>query len=424
MTASVYGSVTQVALAEYFIKRFNMVGRDAEYQKNRWTLSQMPRDTEKLKQGDGFYETVKIAGGWSQSPGWVEGNQYHVPSTKMRWNVTDPYAQYGRITFDNLSLARNNLGTLIDIKGSEADDVRDNMLNTLEFQLWSDGSASRGQVAVGGLNGSEATRVLTLSNPSDVYNFPHGTLFRGNTTATGAGTSHSDIYKVTYNDPVNGKITAVQVTNTAGQELAAEDYLHVLASKDGYMPGIPTFIPSSDPSDTLLGVTRTADPATSGWRFPFVNSISETVQRSFAFMGRWVNRAAMKYIVCLSTMDWFKLSLEREGRIMEDPGAYQKWGLTGLAVNTPFGPITCVAVPQLGDGRGYIIDWDSWKLYTLKNLPHVVDEDGQTFVRGGIGTVSGNEHLNGDFVAMQFRIWTQLLCLRPMSNATFPTVAS
>jgi hypothetical protein len=421
MTATIFGNVNQTNLAEYFIKRYNMIGRDAEYSKNRPTLSWMPRDTEKLKQGDGFYETVKVAGGWGGTPDWVTGNQYHQVSTKQRWAVTDPYAQYARLTFDNLSLSRNNLGTLIDIKGSEAEDVREAMLNTLEFQLWGDGSGSRGQIET--LGGSEATRVLTLHTASDVYNFPHGTMFQGSTTAT-AGTLHTDIYKVTGIDPVAGQITATQVTNTGGQELADEDYLHVISSKAAVMPGIPTFIPSSAPSDTLKGVVRTGDPATSGWRFTFRSSISETIQRSFAQMGRFVNRAAAKFVVVLSTMDWLRLSMEREGRIMEDPSSFQKWGLTGLAVNTPFGPITCVAVPQLADNRGYIIDWSSWKLYTLKNLPHVVDEDGQTFVRGGIGTVSGSEHLNGDFIAMQMRIWTELLCLQPLSNATFPTIAS
>lgn len=414
-----YGSVTQVALAEYFIKRYNIVGRDAEYQKNRWTLSQIPRDTESLKKGDAFYEALKIAGGWGGMPGWVEGNQYHSPSTKARWLVEDPYTQYGRITFDNLSLARNNLGTLIDIKGSEAEDVRKAMLDTLEFQLWGTGTGARAQISV--LGGTEPVRVLTLANPSDVFNLPHGTLFRGNTTATGAGASHSDIYKVTAVNPVQGQITAAQVTNTAGQELAVNDYIHVLNAKDSVMPGIPAFIPSTDPADTFKNVVRTGDPVTSGWRFAFRNSISETIQYAFAMMGRFVNRAAGRYVVCLSVMDFLRLSQEREGRIMDDPGALQKWGVTGLIVNTHAGPITCVAVDQMSDGRGYIIDWSTWKLYTLRNLPHVVDEDGQTFIRGGLGTVLGNEHLNGDFIAMQFRIWTELLCLQPLSNATFPT---
>lgn len=415
MTATIFGGANQVALAEYFIRKYNLVGRDAEYAKNRPTLAAIPRDTEKLKGGDSFFETLKLADAWGGTPDWQTGNQYYSTSQKVRWQVTDPFAQYARITFDNLTMARNNTGTLIDLKASEVDGVRENMLNTCEFELWSDGNASRGVVSV--LGGSAATRVLTLATPSDVYNLPHGTIFRGSSTAAG-GTIRVDIYKVTAVDPVNAQITATRVSGAAG-DLAANDFLHVVSSEAAYMPGIPLFIPATAPADTIYGVTRTGDPGLSGWRFPFVSSISETIQRSFAQMGRWVNRAANKFVVCLSTMDWLLLSMEREGRIFEDTSSMQKWGLDGLTVRTPFGPITCIAIPQMSDGRGYILDFTTWKLYTLKNLPHVVDEDSLTFVRGGIQ--GANDTNNGDFIAMQMRLWKVLLCLAPMGNATFPT---
>lgn len=425
MTAPVYTTVNQDAVADFFVKRYNIVGADAEYKKNRPTLSSVPRDMVKLKQGDGFFETLKIADGWAGAPGWAEGNKYHVPSQTVKWAVTDPFVQVARIGFDNLTMNRNNTGTLIDLKAPEIDGVKENMLNTCEFELWSDGSGARGQIDV--LGGSEATRVLTLKTASDVYNFPHGTLLQGSTAATG-GTLHTDIYRVSANDPVNGQITAVQVTNTAGQELADEDFLHVISSKSEYMPGIPTFIPSSAPSDTLYGVTRNGDPALSGWRFPFVASIGETISRAFMTMGRWVNRGAQKFVVCLSAGDWYALSQEREGRIMEDPGAMQKWGLTGLQLRTPFGPISVITIPQLADGRGYILDFSTWKLYTLGNLPHVITDDGRVFLRGGFGsdTTPGTHEVgvDGDFIYMQLRMWKVLLCLQPLSNATFPTVAS
>jgi hypothetical protein len=408
-----YGQANQSALADYFIERFNIVGRDVEYAKNRPTLSFLPRDTEALKRGNYFDETLRIANGFTGSPDWVEGNKNYTPSKTVKWRVGDPYAQYGRLTFDTLALARNPLGTLIDIKGAEADGVRDEMLNTCEFELWNDGSGHRGTVSA--LGGTASSRVITLTNVGDVYNFPYGAILA---PYTSGGSARTDKYKVVDLDPVNGKLTADRVSGSAN-DLAATDKLYVVGSKDAYMPGIPTFIPDTAPSDTLYGVTRTGNPALSGWRFPFRSSISETIQRAFATMGRWVNRAAGKFVVCLSTTDWLLLSMEREGRVFEDPGAMQKWGLEGLTVRTPFGPITCIAIPQLPDGRGYIIDWSSWKLYTLKNMPHVVDEDGLTFVRLGIDTPDG--YKNGDAIAMQFRIWKVLLCLQPMSNATFPT---
>jgi hypothetical protein len=421
MTATQFGSVKASALAEYFKKDFNLIGADAEYTKNRPTLKAIPLDRTKLTLGDGFYETLKIGQGWSGSVDWETGNKYHAPSTRVRWAITDPYAQYGRITFDSLTLNRYPLGALIDLKGTEAQDVKESMLNTCERELWNAGDGFLGQIDT--LGGSEATRILTLKDPAQVFNFQHGMHFRGATTQTG-GTVHSDVYKVTDFDPIAGTVTATQITNTGGQELTDEDYLHVVANYDVEMPGITTFIPSSSPSDTLYGVARTGNPALSGWRFPFVMSISDTIKRAFSQMGQWVNRDKDKFVVVLSTADWLDLADERESRIQEDPGAMQKWGLSGLVVRTSFGPITCISIPQVPDGRGYILDFSTWKLYTIGNLPHVIDEDGLMMVRGGIGTVSGNEYLNGDMFAMQLRMWKILLCLQPLSNATFPTVAS
>lgn len=411
-----FGSTNTAALAEYMVKKYNLVGRDAAYMKNRPTLMAVPRDQEKLKQGDGFFETVKIAGGWSGLPGWVDGNANHNPSQKVRWQVGDPYAQYGYLSIDTLLLQRNNVGTLLDVKGAEADDVSNSMLDTTEFELWNDGTASRGQILTNG--GSAATRVWTLVTASDVYNFPINAVLTANTVADGSGTQRADVYKVIDIDPVGGTVTGSRISG-AGADVAANDFLHFKNSANLYMPGIPKFIPASAPADVLYGVTRTANPALSGWRFPFKASISETISRAFTMMGRWVNRSAQRFVCVLSSTDWLLLSFERESRVVPDPAAVQKWGLEGLVVRTGFGPITCIAIPQLPDGRGYIIDWSTWRLYTLRNLPHVIDEDGQMFVRGREGTPDTNA--NGDFIKMQFRMWKALLCLMPMANATFPT---
>ncbi len=412
-----FGTVNTLALADYMVKRFNMPGRDAAYAKERPTLGFLPRDTEELKKSDGFYETIKVGQGYSASPDWVEGNKNHNPSNTVRWNVTTPFAQYGFVAFDNLLLNRNNLATLMDVKGSEADDVRDGMLDNTEFELWNDGTGSRGRAAV--VSGT-ATLLVTLATASDVYNFPLNAIVTGNTSADGSGTARTNRYRVSDLDPQAGKVTLTRTVDNSSV-ITTNDYIHVVASAGKYMPGIPTFIPSTAPSDTLYGVTRSANPATSGWRFSFQGSIAETISTSFSFMGRWVKKSKQRYVVILSTADWLRLSYEREGKVTKDDAAIQKWGLSGLAVNSTYGLITAISVPQLADGRGYIIDWSTWKLYTLKNLPHVIDEDGQTFIRGREGTPDG--YANGDFVKMQMRMWKTLLCFMPMANATFPTTA-
>jgi hypothetical protein len=408
-------------LSDYYRKQFNLANRDAEYSKNRVTLKQIGRNADKLKNaGDGFYVTVREADAWSDSPDFYSGMKYYSRGQTFRWFVGDPYPQYGRATFDGLLLNKSSAAKIIDDKQVEIDGIANNMLDSCEFQLWGNGSGARGRIATAGLGGSAATRVLELETHSDVYNLPIGAVFYGSTTATGAGTDSVDIYRVTSNDPQAGELTAERISGTAG-DLAADMYLFTVGSKDAHMPGIPGFITSTDPTDTLFSVPRTGrGPVLSGWRFAFDTSIKKTIQVAFATMGRWVNRAANKFAVCLSTMDWFNLSQELEDTVIYDPTAIQRFGTEGLVVRTPFGPVTVIAIPQLADGRGYILVWTTWTLYTLGNLPHVIDDDGKVMQRLGADNPSGN-NLNGDGVEMRFRIWKVLLCDMPMSNATFPT---
>lgn len=409
--------VTVAALSDYYVKRFNLANRDAEYKKNRVTLGRLSRNTEKLRQGDGFYETIRVADAWSDSPDFATGmSNFQIDST-FRWLVTTPYTQYGRVTFDGLMLQRNSVGSIIDNKATTVEGVSNNMLDSLEFQLWNTVSA-RGQISV--LGGSAAARVLTLSAQDDVYNFPVNMVFYGSTTNTGAGTDHVDVYKVTSIDPMNTQVYASRISGSSN-DLAANDFLFAVGSKDAYMPGIATFIPAADPTDTLYGVARTGGgPAVSGWRFPYVGSISETIQRAFAKMGKYVNRAAGNYTACISVDDWLLLSLEQQGQVFRDDAASQMFGVEVLSVRTPWGKVPCIAIPQLKAGRGWIVDWTTFTLFTIGNLPHVIDDDGKVMQRLAPGSPTGN-NLNGDGVEMRFRIWKALLCLAPIANATFLT---
>jgi hypothetical protein len=171
---------TEAALSEYFIRKYNLANRDAEWKKNRPTLNMVTQDGKRLRGGDGFYVTVRIADGWSDSPDFKSGMQYYNVSNKARWFVGDPYPQYGRLTFEGLMLARNNVGTIIDLKSSESDGVATNMLDSLEFQLWNDGTGKRGQISVSA--GTAASRQWTLTNPGDVYNFVIGAVLQAKTT--------------------------------------------------------------------------------------------------------------------------------------------------------------------------------------------------------------------------------------------------
>lgn len=411
---------TVAALAEYYVERYNLANRDAEYARNRWTLGRLKRDGSRLKGSSVFHETVRVADAWSDSPDFETGMANFVNDSTFQWDIgSNLYPQYGRATFDGQLLNRMGPATIIDAKGAAVDGIANNMLDSVEFQAWNT-VAARGKIAAGGLNGTAAARILTLESEDDVYNFPVNMRFMGSTTDTGAGTDRADKYTVTSVDPVNLKVYGTRYSG-AGGDLAAGDYLFSIGSKDAYMPGIPTIIPASDPTDTLFGVARTGQgPVLSGWRFSYVGSISETILKSFAKMSKYVNRAALNFTCCLSVEDWIQLSLEQTATVVRDEQASQRFGTEVISVRTPFGNVPCVAVPQMKSGRSWIIDWSQWTLYTLGNLPHVIDDDGKAMQRLAPGSPSGN-NLNGDGVEMRFRMWKVLVCKMPMSNCTFPT---
>lgn len=411
---------TVAALTEYYVERFNLANRDAEYTKNRWTLNRLTRDGKKLKTAKIFHDTVRVADAWSDSPDFATGMVNFVNDSTFQWDIgANLYPHYGRVTFEGELLNRQEPATIIDTKSASIDGIQNNMLDSVEFMLWNT-VAARGRIAAAGLGGTAAARILTLTSEDDVYNFPVNMRFEGSDTDTGAGLIRVDKYTVTSIDPIGLKVHASRHSGAAG-DLLANDYLFALGSKDAYMPGIATFIPATDPTDTLFGVPRTGQgPVLSGWRFPYVGSISETILRAFAKMGKYVNRTALNFTACLSVEDWILLSLEQTSTVVRDEQASQRFGVEVISVRTPFGNVPCVAVPQLKSGRGWIVDWSVWKLYTLGNLPHIIDDDGNVMLRLAPGSPSGN-NLNGDGVEMRFRMWKVLSCVMPMSNCTFPT---
>jgi hypothetical protein len=58
----------------------------------------------------------------------------------------------------------------------------------------------------------------------------------------------------------------------------------------------------------------------------------------------------------------------------------------------------------------------TWVLYTLGDVPHIVEDDGNMFLRvqnlGAAGSID-------DAIEVRFRAVSQLFCERPMANGRF-----
>jgi hypothetical protein len=408
---------TVAALVEYFKRTYSLPERTNMSIRKVPTLKNMPRDTKSLAGGEAFYEVMDALKSATASHSFARGMVDYTPSKAYRWLVSGPKTLYGRITLQGLALAQSPAGALINVKSEEAERSNDYMMERLEKVLWGDSAAEIGRIAAAGLGGSAATRVLTLATTEDAYNFQWGQVLQANPNRTGnSGTLRADTYKVTGVNYVTGVVTAVQ-TGSAG-DWANNDYIYIAGDYDAASPGIPSFIPATDPTSTLfLGVDRSLFPNhLAGWRYDFQGSIEETVKFAFSRMGRFINTGAKKYAVCLSTADWYTLEQELGARIVRDPDAEQTFGTGAIMIRTVFGVVPAIAVPVMTSGRGYILDFTTWKFHHLRGVPHIIDDDGNTFLRlPAEGTGSG------DGIEMRLRCWYHLTCTQPISNATFAT---
>jgi len=435
------------SLAEYFVRTYNLPERQALAIKKTPTLRMMNMESKRLGSGDAFYTTLRTHNGYAGiSHDFGASMTNGVSSKGDRFLISGPKSLYGRVTVDALTLAQSSLGALIELKGAEMDEQADMLLTRIEQKLWGDTVGSIGRLSGSYTDGATAT--MTLLTTDDIYNFEYGMILAFNSAATGVvASAKANVYRVTGVDYLNGTLSVTRISSgfkvagvAAGSgAAAASDYIWVDGDTpaqggdaDRSIPGIPSFIPSTDPSTSFLGVDRTGrGPLLSGWRFTFQGSIEETVKYAFSKMGRFVNRSKARYSVCLSAGDWFKLEQELGARVVRDPEADKKFGTSTIGVLTPFGLVSCITIPVLRDGRAYIIDWSSWTFHHLKALPHVVQDDGQVWLRlapGATGSgsaaypgVSGYDSLNGDGVEARLRAWFHPMCHSPMSNATFPT---
>ena len=413
------------ALAEFYVKGFSLASRQAQMQKNNTTLRMMDTDDTKLGSGSAFYVTIRTHQAYSASHTFEWGMNDYASQVGYQWLISGPKTLYGSIKLDGLALAQAERGALIDVKRTEIDDVTAGFANRIEQKLWGDTTGAIGVAASVATSGSTFT--ITLATLSDVYNFQVGMRIMA---ADSAGANPKDeTYVVTKLNYIDGKVVGTR-ENDLSTAVAANDYLYVRGDATLSIPGIPTFIPATLQSDTLLGVTRTGHGEyLQGWRVAFQGTIEATIKEIFSKMGRFVQRDKARYNVCLSYGDWLKLDDELGGRVYRTPDAAQKFGTESIQVRTPAGVVSCIPIAALKDGRAYVIDWSSWVLYRLKSLPHVVQDDGLTWLRMGAGTATpttnstttSTDNLSGDGIMMRLRAWFHPLCTSPISNGTFPT---
>ena len=151
-----------------------------------------------------------------------------------------------------------------------------NLSNNMAFELFSGGTASRGQISSAGVTYSSPNLTFTLANSQQVVQFEVGMTLQASVTDGGAALQNTpgtiDAIQITSVNRGTGVITGTVVQGAPQTSWAANDYVQVLgdigiggsstiAGMLG-LSGLAAWVPNVDPpsNDNFWGVNRSADP--------------------------------------------------------------------------------------------------------------------------------------------------------------------
>jgi len=328
---------------------------------------------------------------------------------------------YSIAQIDNQTMLASKTDKMAFINGATVviDGAIRALTNSLATQIFRDGSGTLGVIGAGSTLGQ-----IKLSNPSDVVNFEvNMTLeaYTGNVLCTGVtgSTSASTVYVVA----VNRSTGVVSVSNlmggTAGNGLSGwtatlGSTLNVVgdrtASAGFALKGLAAWIPTTAPTtgDSFFSVDRSTDPTRlAGVRF---DGSSESIEEAVIDASLLVAREGGIPDVCIMNFASYaalEKSLGAKAQYISFDGP-AKIMFPGILINGAAGQIKVFPDRSCPAKTAYLLQMDTWKLYSLGPAPHIAKyADGLEMLRV----------FNSDAAELRVVSYANLGCNAPGFNA-------
>jgi hypothetical protein len=323
---------------------------------------------------------------------------------------------FGYIDDILLQAAKGSAASFIEASKLTVEHVIYQLGRDIAIAQYRDGWGTRGKVL------SFSSKVITLTNKSDVLNFEYGDRLVCNANkgdaAKAVGSSTNPLI-VTGRDEDAGTLTFgynVDDATNGIPTIAISDFLY----KDGdcgtaktKLTGLAGWLPTTRPttSDSFFGVNRSIDSrklagaVIDGSSMSIVEAFNQAAIR-VAQAGGNVDR-----IMC-SFGNYKNLVNSLEGKVrISDHRKDHEIGFPSLEVITPVGVANVVADVNCPDDTSYALQTSSWKLYTLG-----ADAVHQIGSSGGDG-LSMRASYNSDQWELRYRFTGGFACSAPGWNA-------
>lgn len=295
--------------------------------------------------------------------------------------------RYGTATLDweTVRAMSNSMGAFMKAVTPRINSAINQLANSTAWALYRDGTGARGV-----LDTYVSGDVLQLVNPEDARSFSLRRTIVADTIASG-GTLNPGSAKVVAIDIKAGTITVDDATNITG--LATGDFLFMLGD---YSPGATLRVIDgmgswgTDPAgvsagqffkgverakfkDKLLMLHETVTISAAG-------DISAGVRRAAAIVQ--ANEGSPDALF-VGPLRWAELEsdLASQSRYEMMLGSDGRTGFDSIVINAGGGKINVVADPWCPEGKGYMLERDTWNMFSIDRFPDFVSEDGNRLAR-------------------------------------------
>lgn len=305
---------------------------------------------------------------------------------------------YSLASIDNetMEASEGNSNAFMEAVGFEIDGAIHTAARRLAIAVYGSGTGKIGKIATGGI----ASLVITLDQAEDITNFEVNQKLNFS-TADGGGTVKATEPLVTAVDRNNGKITVSDVTG-----LAAADFIFVDGDYDAKLKGLQAWMPATVTSTAFFGMDRSVDASRlggiqiDGSNKPIEEALIEAASRIAREGGKPTH-------VFMSYAKYSDLEKSLGSKVQYvDVKASPDVGFRGVVLNGPRGPMKIIPDQNCPAGKAFMLQLDTWKLYSLKKAPHILNLE-------GLKTLREND---ADSIELRVGSYCQLACSAPGYN--------
>ncbi len=366
--------------------------------------------------------------------GTPQGRSHGFPNAQNQQTATSlasffvyVISDYQLVTITNLLMeqTKTNAGAFVDAAKLQMDSGFRNITNNIAFELFGDGTATRGVSAASSSQTGAATNVVTLplTNAQQIVAFEVGMLLVASTSA--GGIPSSDTVTVTAVNRATGVLTGIASASPALSSNWAIGSGQAYLSISGDIPatgalgtasnlaisGLQAWIPVASPAsnDSFWGVNRSADPTRlAGLRY---NAQSYTIEEGMTNALAFLNREGGKPDLCIMDFASYAALVNALGAKVQYVQVNHdevEVAFEGITFQSAYGRVTVLADRSCPPQTAYLLTMATWKLRSLGKVPHIL-----TY---GMEGLEGLRVGNADALEIRIGYYGNLICSAPGWN--------